>query len=262
MLKMLRKPTVAAWLANQLVRAEPDRVDELTGLGSELRAAHLAGDGALLRELTPRRHNLVRDLVRAARALADHAGRLVTQPVAERLTETLDAALVDPGAARMLRGGRLTSALRHVGFGVVDEAGQPARMPSTKTKKIAAIRPKPAPRPRKKPTETGASREDVRLRRRQELEALVAEADAEYAKAEGVRAAAESELDAIEHHVSDMGTAIDRLNEELDRARDELRQAQSKIPVLERRLRIATRAAGKAARQLDLRRQRLDGFGT
>jgi hypothetical protein len=53
-------------------------------------------------------------------------GRTVTAAVAERLAETLDAALVDPGAAQLLRGGRLTSALRHVGFGVVDETGQPA----------------------------------------------------------------------------------------------------------------------------------------
>jgi hypothetical protein len=35
------KPMLAAWLANQLVRAEPDRVNELTELGDEFRAAHL-----------------------------------------------------------------------------------------------------------------------------------------------------------------------------------------------------------------------------
>jgi hypothetical protein len=47
--------------------------------------------------------------------------------VADRVTETLDAALVDPGTAQLLRTGRLTSALRHVGFGVVDESGESAQ---------------------------------------------------------------------------------------------------------------------------------------
>ncbi|MFC0624079.1 hypothetical protein [Kribbella deserti] len=129
-IKALRKPTLAAWLANQLVRAEPDRVDELTRLGSELREAHLTRDGARLRELTPRRHELVAELVTAATRRAAEQGRKVTEAVADRLTETLDAALVDPTAAQLLRSGRLTSALRHVGFGVVDESGTPAHLTS------------------------------------------------------------------------------------------------------------------------------------
>jgi hypothetical protein len=52
--RALRKPTLAAWLANQLVRADPDGIDDLTELGEELRAAHLSADGARLRQLTPR----------------------------------------------------------------------------------------------------------------------------------------------------------------------------------------------------------------
>jgi hypothetical protein len=35
--RALRKPTLAAWLANQLVRTETGRVNELTGLGDRLR---------------------------------------------------------------------------------------------------------------------------------------------------------------------------------------------------------------------------------
>jgi hypothetical protein len=66
--KALRKPTLAAWLANQLVRAEPARVDELSQLGDDLRSAHQSRDGARLRQLTPRRHELVQDLVKVARA--------------------------------------------------------------------------------------------------------------------------------------------------------------------------------------------------
>jgi hypothetical protein len=48
-IKTLRKPTLAAWLANQLVRADPDGVNDLTQLGEQLRQAHVSGDAQLRR---------------------------------------------------------------------------------------------------------------------------------------------------------------------------------------------------------------------
>jgi hypothetical protein len=261
-LRALRKPTLAAWLANQLVRTDPDQVNDLTELGDRLREAHLSADGARLRELTPRRHQLVQAVVRTAEAQAMASGRIVTAAVAEGLTETLDAALVDPGAAQLLRSGRLTSALRHVGFGVVDETGQPAQIPAAvKAAAPRTIRSKPAPAA-KKPARRAPTDDQVLLRRRKELEDLVAEADAEYDEAEAERAKAESELDANEHHLADMRTALERLNDELERVRQELKQAQGQMPRLERRLKIATRAAEKAARRRASRRQRLDNSGS
>jgi septal ring factor EnvC (AmiA/AmiB activator) len=165
-------------------------------------------------------------------------GRTVTAAVAERLTETLDAALVDPGAAQLLRSGRLTSALRHVGFGVVDETGQPAQIPAVvKAAAPRTIRSKPVPAA-KNPAREAATDDQVLRRRREELGDLVAEADAEYGEAEAERAKAESELDANEHHLADMRTAIERLNDELERVRQELKQAQGQVPRLERRLKI------------------------
>ena len=83
-IKTLKKPTLPAWLSNQLVRAEPDQVDELIQRGEQLREAHLSQDGARLRDLTPRRRDLVRDLVKAARAHAKEHGPKVTDDVAER----------------------------------------------------------------------------------------------------------------------------------------------------------------------------------
>ena len=129
----MRKPTVTAWLANQLVRTDPDGIHALTELGVELRQTYLSADAARRRELTRRRHELVSGLVRTARERGT-GGRRVTPQTAERLVETLDAALVDPGAAQLLRTGQLTSGLRHVGFGVVDESGDPAQ--------LAAVRPR------------------------------------------------------------------------------------------------------------------------
>ncbi|TCN32134.1 hypothetical protein EV644_12744 [Kribbella orskensis] len=59
----LRKPTVAAWLANQLVRADPDGIHALTERGEQLRQTYLTADSASRRELTRRRHD---HLVQAA----------------------------------------------------------------------------------------------------------------------------------------------------------------------------------------------------
>jgi hypothetical protein len=248
--KTLRKPTLAAWLANQLVRAVPERIDELTELGAELRDAHLSRDGARLR-------TFVAELARTARFLARDRGRKVTGTVADRLTETLDAALVDPGAAQMLRTGRLTSALRHVGFGVVDEAGEPAQIVP-----IAQERPARTPAAAKRAKPKARSRADdqaLQLRRGQ-LQGQVAEAGAEYDEAAAERAKVESELDANEHHIADMRTAIERLNDELERVRRELKEAQAQTGRLERAMTRATRAVAVAARRRDATQQRLASF--
>ena len=75
----LRKPTRAAWLVNQLVRADPGVPGRLAELGTELRAAAAALDGARIRELSQARRRLVDDLVReslrAVRPAAVRRGR-------------------------------------------------------------------------------------------------------------------------------------------------------------------------------------------
>jgi hypothetical protein len=89
-----------------LIVDSPDGVNALTELGDDLRAAHLSADGAQLRALTPKRHALNKQLVSSASEEAKQLGKTVTLAVADRLAETLDAALIDPGAAQLLRSGR------------------------------------------------------------------------------------------------------------------------------------------------------------
>lgn len=269
-LKLLLAATGVGTVERWTVRTEPDRIDELTQLGEELRDAHLTRDGGRLRELTPRRHDLVAELVQAARSHASAGGRTVTDAVADRLTETLDAALVDPTAAQMLRSGRLTSALRHVGFGVVDEAGDPAQLTSmamrTPPARSARGKKRAAAHPTVKRAGTAAAdreatRQRAAERNRRELEARLAEIDAEYAAAEADRAAAETELDANEHHIADMHTAIERLTEELENARKELKNAQSQTRRLERALTRTTRIAAATRRRHAATSERLDNLG-
>nr|MBA2444472.1 hypothetical protein [Nocardioidaceae bacterium] len=94
-LQGLRKPSVAAWLTNQLVRAHRDEIDALLELGGELREvmADLSGDE--LRELTKQRRQLVYALVQQARSLGSARGQRVTEDVAAFVKETLEATLSD-----------------------------------------------------------------------------------------------------------------------------------------------------------------------
>jgi DNA repair exonuclease SbcCD ATPase subunit len=258
-IKALRKPTLAAWLANQLVRADPDGVHRLTELGQQLRQAHLSANGTALRELTPARHDLVRSLVAIAREHARGESRAVTAAVADRLTETLDAALVDPGAAQLLRTGQLTSALRHVGFGVVDESGEPAQLAPVKPRVVRRARPAPA---RKSAAVPRPPRLDPLQQRRAELVARAEQTATDYAEAEAERVEAESILDANQHHVSDLEATIDRLTEDLERAREQLKTVRREAPRLQRELERATRTAAAAQRGRDGAAEQLDRFGS
>ncbi|WP_134000773.1 hypothetical protein [Kribbella sp. VKM Ac-2566] len=262
----MRKPTVTAWLANQLVRTDPDGIHALTELGEELRQTYLSADAARRRELTRLRYELVSGLVRTARERAA-GGRRVTPQTAERLVETLDAALVDPGAAQLLRSGQLTSGLRHVGFGVVDESGDPAQ--------LAAIRPRvvrrsPPLRPesskitprRQRAAERRPTVERTLQDRRDAQRARVDQAEEDYAVAEAEREQAELVLDAHQHRIADLEADLVRLNDQLEQTRETLRQARKQTSSLQSAFNRAARNAAAIKKRRDtehLRLNQLDG---
>jgi chromosome segregation ATPase len=112
----LRKPSVGAWLANQLVREHPGEVQSFVDLGAALREATATLSGDQLRELDRQRRQLVYALMQQARGLANAAGHKVSQDTASSLEDTLHAALADERAAAQLRAGRLTDTLQGQGF--------------------------------------------------------------------------------------------------------------------------------------------------
>lgn len=72
-IKALRKPNLAAWVANQLARERRSDVGELVSLGEQMRSATAEQDGKRLRELTLRRKELVDTLLAQATELAGAA---------------------------------------------------------------------------------------------------------------------------------------------------------------------------------------------
>ena len=111
----LRKPTRAAWVVNQLARADRDAPARLAALAAALRAAEQGKDGPRLRELSAERGTLIDALTGEALAAAG-----VSEPptsLRDEVAATLTAALADPATAAEFAAGTLTKAAHWSGFG-------------------------------------------------------------------------------------------------------------------------------------------------
>jgi hypothetical protein len=110
-LRTLRKPTVAAWLVNQVSRRHPEDLESLIEVGDALRAAHheLAGDR--LRALSRQRQELSQALTRRARAIAEEAGHAFSDAAVDQVESTWTSAAADTTAADLVRAGHLSAAL-------------------------------------------------------------------------------------------------------------------------------------------------------
>jgi hypothetical protein len=120
-IQALPKPSLAAWVINQLSRREPKAVGELLDAGAALRTAQerllqRSGDAASLRDAMAREREAVERLVRRTPKLLEDAGRTVTPATLERITRTLQTAAVDEAGRRLLKTGRLTAELEPPGF--------------------------------------------------------------------------------------------------------------------------------------------------
>ena len=122
--RRLPKPTVAAWLANMLVRTHAATVEQLVALGSEHRDAQGRGRAEDMRRVAERRRELIRQLVGSASRSAVDAGHSMGSHVQRQLEETLEAAVADDESAAMLRTGRLSSPMVFIGFGRDEHDGE------------------------------------------------------------------------------------------------------------------------------------------
>ncbi len=115
--KALKKPTMAAWVVNMLVRHETEQVDQVLAVGAALRDAAESLDGKELRELTKQRRQLTSAVTTRARGVATTLGVKVTQAVADQVEGSLTAAMLDPDCAKALRSGLLVAPLSATGVG-------------------------------------------------------------------------------------------------------------------------------------------------
>jgi hypothetical protein len=104
-----RKPTVAAWLLNQVGHEYPADLDTIAELADALRAAHQELAADQLRALSQQRNDLLRTMDDRALRIARRANVTITAAVSEAVREAFTAALLDPAVLATLRTGRLST---------------------------------------------------------------------------------------------------------------------------------------------------------
>lgn len=255
-IRELRRPSLAAWASNLLVREQPEEVEPLLRLGAELRDAHRNLDGAELRALSRQQHQLVAAMARQAAELAAAAGTPLGDQARQELAQTLQAVLADPDSARTWAAGRLSKPLSvPVGFdAAAREAAQAPPPGSAKSHAKSGA---------KSPAEGGGSR-DVRTRQREgQRERETADrARRDARQAEDLARGRRQEAGAAGENAQAARTARREADERVERLRGELREAEedrSRARKREREAEGVHREKLRAADDAEERARRLAG---
>src|SRR3954470_2376338 len=123
-IKLLPKPSAAAWLVNMLALHSPDAVDAVVRLGRELSEAQEQLDPRRLQQLGGQRRQLLAEVAEQARALAEQLRNPVGAAAVAEAEQTLHAAMADPRAAAAVASGLLTDSLSSNGIDPVDLEGK------------------------------------------------------------------------------------------------------------------------------------------
>jgi hypothetical protein len=141
----LRKPSVAAWAVNQLVRTQKREVTALFKAGDRLVKVQTdllakRGQPGSLRQAVEGEREAVAALVERARGLLSTGGVELSDQRLEQVSETLHAAALDADSRAQVRPGCLQRELRHVGLGSLAGASSaPAKSGGDQeAKKLAA----------------------------------------------------------------------------------------------------------------------------
>ncbi len=247
----LRKPSVAAWAVNQLVRTQRAGVDQLFGAGQALREAQAAlltggrGTGADLRGAMQQERAAVENLLAAARGLLSSEGHDLSPAVIERVADTLHAAALSDEAREAIGEGRLERELRHAGLGV-DIGGDPAPEPKQPARDADAGTAKRTGSAKRAGSakRTGSSRRAKDAHRAEEAKR------AERERAQARRAARSAEAGArrrAERAVRSLSTAQERR----DKAARALDDAENALADARSELDAATREHDRARAELD-----------
>ena len=236
----LRKPSVAAWAVNQLVRTREGELHELFAAGDALReiqAGVLSGsaDARDLRSATEDERAAVDSLVTTARGLLSSGGLELSAATLERVGETLHAAALDDEARGQVSDGRLVRELRHAGLG--SGLGAVFMAPSAARK---SERPAVTGQAGKAQARTGDA-----LRERQAAEAAQSrEREAARKQARASERDAAREVDRAER-------ALRAAQERQTRAAEALRQAEAMVQDAAAGVEAAVAAHRQAKEQLD-----------
>ena len=236
--KRLRKPSVAAWSVNLLVRREAEQVGQVLAVGAALRdaAASLAGDE--LRALTRQRRQLTAAVTPRARAVAAESGQRLTDAVADQIEATLTAAILDEGCAQAVRSGLLVAALAATGVDEVDlgaAVAVPEALGFTATARESAPAPRPelhvVPDPDADAKALAAARDELETAEGELSEATAAldEATTRVHDLEARSLQVQGELDELRRRLAELESQAEEVDEELEEAEGERTDAEEVV---------------------------------
>lgn len=262
-IRAARRPTLAAWAANLLLRSRPEESERFLELGQALREAYQTLDAEGIKELNEQRRSVVAALSGQAAALAQEAGHRLSDAARQDVDNTLRAVLADQDAADQWATGRLESALTPPSaFPRTTGAPPPkAAPPRAAPPRAAPPAPKTPKTPKAPPKDELADR---RRKREQEAEQRARDelARAELARAKKTaeaaqrrlrdRRAAHAQTDEQRRqaraHYDEAHHQVSALERQLQRVRDELRRAEADHRTAEERHRTAADALTEAER--------------
>jgi hypothetical protein len=244
-IRALKKPSTAAWLLNQLVRANRDEVTSLLDLGAALRQAQSRLEGAQLRDLSKQRRQAVNALVREARQLAARLGKPASESVAREVEQSLEAALASAEAAQAVESGRLTTALApDAGF---DSAGPHLHVVREEKEQGGRRAAAKSAAAESGGATSAAAKRAAAKEARAAAEALARAEKAATQAADNLRAATAR----YEEAVAEVGNLTEEIADLTSRLQD-LEQQLTDAKRSEREKRAAVTAAERAARRADL----------
>ncbi len=233
--KALKKPSLAAWVVNLLVRRDPEQAAQVLELGAALREAASGMQGDELRALTRQRRQLTAAVTTGARALAAGEGVKVTQAVADQVESTLTAAMLDARCADAVRSGLLVTALSSTGVDEVD-LGAAVATPDALGFTATATESAPAPPGLHVVPDPDADEKAVTAARErvEAAQAAASAAEAELAQATGTVDELEArsmqlqaELDELRGRLAERESAYEEVEEELSDAEDARAEAEA-----------------------------------
>ena len=267
--KALPKPSVAAWVVNQIYWRQRGPFDRLIDAGDRFRQAQAAqrtGNSAEVRDRLEARREAQAALVRIAADVLRDGGYGDTRDMLRRVTSTLEALATYGSLPDAPRAGRLTAEVEPPGFDMVAAllplggetrraaAGTP---PAAKRARAAEPAPKPA---RGKDALDAAARRGEEERRRLTAAAKTAVREAQRAlraaRTQADRAAAAGETAATrakdsERRRAEIEKQLAKVVTATDAARERARDAEANA-------RDAAQVAQGAERTLELARRRLE----
>ncbi len=274
--KSLAKPSVSAWVVNQLFAREEERMRGLLTAGEHARSAlqHTltVGDAEALREALHDQRELRDELRQRAAEILEQDVRAASQTILDRVTVNLDALALSPAAAEEATRGWLDADLEPPGFEVLAGLQLAARRPDRrglrlvpepeKTPAVEKAPPppekkpaekateKPGPAPKRDPKADKAAAEEAR-RRKAEEDARTREERAEQARRAREETRLRERMERAQEKVDHLAAEADTLRRDAERSAREANEAERAAQEATRRAELAREDADRVRRRAD-----------